>query len=192
VLLKSRRLVQTHYQSSLAIKTSEAEAQKDTARRSRYLLYANEEKIWIMSVVRNEVQCIVLRFTVEKPSWEILLLLWTKEGLLPSSQEPTNCPYPEPEKAACPLEATVRNLITRDFGTRGLGHFQRNRPCPRLCTFVTCWFLTVRTCQPHAKIQARWPLLSAIRDCLFNLFTATVYIWRSYPPSTGWGRAMLR
>jgi hypothetical protein len=88
-----------------------------------------------MSVVKNEVQCTVLRFTVEKPSREILLLLWTSEGLLPRSPESTNCPYPEPEKAACPLYATVWNLITRDFGTRGLGHFQRNRPRPRLYTF---------------------------------------------------------
>ena len=88
-----------------------------------------------MYVVKYEVQCSVLRFIVEKPSRDILLLLWTSEGLLTRSQDPNNCPYPEPEKAACPFEATVRNLITRDFGTRGLGHFPRNGPRPRLCTF---------------------------------------------------------
>jgi hypothetical protein len=32
--------------------------------------------------------------------------------------------------------------------------------------------------------------LSAVRDCLFNIFTATLHIWRPSPPSATWGRAM--
>jgi hypothetical protein len=32
--------------------------------------------------------------------------------------------------------------------------------------------------------------LSAVRDCLFNIFAATLHIWRPSPPSTTWGRAM--
>jgi hypothetical protein len=32
--------------------------------------------------------------------------------------------------------------------------------------------------------------LSAIRDCLFNIFPATLHIWRPSPPSATWGRAM--
>jgi hypothetical protein len=32
--------------------------------------------------------------------------------------------------------------------------------------------------------------LSAVRDCLFNIFAATLYIWRLSPPSATWRRAM--
>jgi hypothetical protein len=32
--------------------------------------------------------------------------------------------------------------------------------------------------------------LSAVRDCLFNIFAATLHIWRPSPPSATWGRAM--
>jgi hypothetical protein len=32
--------------------------------------------------------------------------------------------------------------------------------------------------------------LSAVRDFLFNIFAATLYIWRPSPPSANWGRAM--
>jgi hypothetical protein len=32
--------------------------------------------------------------------------------------------------------------------------------------------------------------LSALRDCLFNIFAATLHTWRASPPSATWGRAM--
>jgi hypothetical protein len=32
--------------------------------------------------------------------------------------------------------------------------------------------------------------LSAVRDCLFNIFAATLHIWGPFPPSAPWGRAM--
>jgi hypothetical protein len=32
--------------------------------------------------------------------------------------------------------------------------------------------------------------LSALRDCLFNIFAVTFHIWRPFPPSATWGRAM--
>jgi hypothetical protein len=32
--------------------------------------------------------------------------------------------------------------------------------------------------------------LSTVRDCLFNIFAATLHIWRPFPPSETWGRAM--
>jgi hypothetical protein len=32
--------------------------------------------------------------------------------------------------------------------------------------------------------------LSAVRDCLFSIFAATLHIWRPSPPSATWGRAM--
>jgi len=33
--------------------------------------------------------------------------------------------------------------------------------------------------------------LSAVRDCLFNIFAATFHIWRLSPPSATRGRAVL-
>jgi hypothetical protein len=32
--------------------------------------------------------------------------------------------------------------------------------------------------------------LSAVRNCLSNVFAATLYIWRHFPPSTTWGHTM--
>jgi hypothetical protein len=32
--------------------------------------------------------------------------------------------------------------------------------------------------------------LSAVRGCLFNIFTVSLPNWRASPPSTTWGRAM--
>ena len=135
-----------------------------------------------MSVVKNEVQCTVLRFTVREPSRGILLHLWTSAGLLPRLPEPTNCPCPEPEKAACPLEATVRNLITRDFGTRGIGHFQRNCPCPRLCRF--CNMLISYGKDLSAPCQkSRWRTTTC-------LLSATVYSIYSQLPCVAGGRIL--
>jgi hypothetical protein len=34
--------------------------------------------------------------------------------------------------------------------------------------------------------------LSAVRDCLFNILTATLRIWSASPPSATWGRTMPR
>jgi len=34
--------------------------------------------------------------------------------------------------------------------------------------------------------------LSAIRNCLFNIFGATIKVWRPSPPSATWGRTMPR
>jgi hypothetical protein len=31
---------------------------------------------------------------------------------------------------------------------------------------------------------------SAVRDCSFNIFAATLHIWRPSPPSATWGSAM--
>jgi hypothetical protein len=44
---------------------------------------------------------------------------------------------------------------------------------------------------PRPTPEAGGPLpFSAVRDCLFNIFTATLHIWRPSPPSATWGRAM--
>jgi hypothetical protein len=41
---------------------------------------------------------------------------------------------------------------------------------------------------PNLKLEDH--SLSAVRDCLFNIFAATLHIWRPSPPSTISGRAM--
>jgi hypothetical protein len=42
--------------------------------------------------------------------------------------------------------------------------------------------------RPTPKLEDH-PLL-AVRDCLFNIFAATLHIWRPFPPFATWGRAM--
>jgi hypothetical protein len=57
--------------------------------------------------------------------------------------------------------------------------------------FVTCFFFYGREFlapRPTPKLEGHpW---SAVRDCLFNIFAATLHIWRPSPPSATWGRAM--
>jgi hypothetical protein len=42
--------------------------------------------------------------------------------------------------------------------------------------------------RPTPKLEDR--PLSAVHDCLFNMFAATIHMWRPSPPSATWGRAM--
>jgi hypothetical protein len=42
--------------------------------------------------------------------------------------------------------------------------------------------------RPNPKLEDH--PLSAVRDCLFNIFAATLHTWRASPPSATWGRAM--
>jgi hypothetical protein len=44
--------------------------------------------------------------------------------------------------------------------------------------------------RPSTKLEDH--LLSAVFDCLFNIFAATLHIWRPSPLSATWGRAMPR
>jgi hypothetical protein len=43
---------------------------------------------------------------------------------------------------------------------------------------------------PRPTPKLEYHSLSAVRDCLFNIFAATPHIWRPSPPSATWGRAM--
>jgi hypothetical protein len=43
--------------------------------------------------------------------------------------------------------------------------------------------------RPTPKLEGH--PLSAVRDCLFNIFAATLHTWRVSPPSATWGRDML-
>jgi hypothetical protein len=77
------------------------------------------------------------------------------EGSLPHSQEPATCPYPEPMQRISPgqrLCQMFRNVIIF------YGELLAPRPTPKL--------------EDHP--------LSAVRDCLFNVFTATLHIRRPF------------
>jgi hypothetical protein len=39
-------------------------------------------------------------------------------------------------------------------------------------------------------IQNHWQNYNFVRDCLFNIFTATLHIWRTSPPTANSGRAI--
>jgi hypothetical protein len=43
---------------------------------------------------------------------------------------------------------------------------------------------------PHPTPKLEDHHLSAVRDCLFNIFAASLQNWRASPPSATWGRAM--
>jgi hypothetical protein len=43
---------------------------------------------------------------------------------------------------------------------------------------------------PRATPKLEDHILSAVRDCLFNIFAANHHTWRPSPPSAIWGRAM--
>jgi hypothetical protein len=57
-----------------------------------------------------------------------------------------------------------------------------------LWSFVTNLFLWWGVVSPTPKLEDH--PLSAVRDCLFNIFAATLHTWRPSPPSATWGRAM--
>jgi len=43
---------------------------------------------------------------------------------------------------------------------------------------------------PHTTLNQEGHLLSAVRDCLFSIVTATVHIWRPSPPFADWTEAL--
>jgi hypothetical protein len=66
--------------------------------------------------------------------------------------------------------------------------YQTIRPVPRLCVvfrnkYRVLWWGVV---SPKLKDNP----LSDVQDCLFNIFAATLYIWRPSPLSASRGRAM--
>jgi hypothetical protein len=78
-----------------------------------------------------------------------------------------------------------------------LGHLSKEsfQVCGPFWHFVMHLFFTVRSCWPHAQTPSwRTPTpspLTAFRDWLFNIFAATLLIWRPSSPSATWRRAML-
>jgi len=70
--------------------------------------------------------------------------------------------------------------------------FQRIRSIPKPCvTFRNkLVFYGEELLGPHPTPKLEDYPLSAVRDCLFNVFAATLHSWRPFPPSATWGRAM--
>jgi hypothetical protein len=59
-----------------------------------------------------------------------------------------------------------------------------------LFTFVTVIVYGEEFLAPRPTPKLEDHLLSAVHDCLFNIFAATIHNWRASPPSATWGRAM--
>jgi hypothetical protein len=84
------------------------------------------------------------------------------EGSLPHSQEPANCPCPEPDRSSGCTEGSVR--------------------FPGFCVWIVSWFTFQgeELCAPRPKPKVEDQLFSALRDCLFNIFAATLHICRPF------------
>jgi len=53
--------------------------------------------------------------------------------------------------------------------------------------FVTSWFSRLGVVSPLSNLHP----LSAVRDCLFNIFAATLHIWRPSPSATRGSHAVV-
>jgi hypothetical protein len=84
------------------------------------------------------------------------------------------------------LPSILWNLKVIAMFTRAL-HFPR--PFVPICNKLIFYAEELLAPRPTSKL-ADHPL-SAVHDCLFNIFAATFLIWRLSPPSATWGHAML-
>jgi hypothetical protein len=95
----------------------------------------------------------------------------------------------------CPYSQTPRYHYKLGYGIfipRPFQFIVLLRPGPRL--FVTLRnkliFYGEELLVPRPSPKLEGHPLSAVRDCLFNIFAATLHIWRPSPPSATWGRVM--
>jgi hypothetical protein len=74
-----------------------------------------------------------------------------------------------------------------------LGHFPKNlSKFEALCDILSqAYFLWWGLVSPTPNSQVKDHPLSAVWNCLFNIFAATPHIWSLSSPSSTWGRAML-
>jgi hypothetical protein len=115
------------------------------------------------------------------------------ENSLPHSQEPATCPYPEPyQSSPGPPPTSWRSILILSFHLRlGLkSHipfpllklYQRISPGPRLCQMFRKMVIfdgeELLAPRPIPKLEDH--PLSAVRDCLLNVFAATLHIRRPF------------
>jgi hypothetical protein len=55
--------------------------------------------------------------------------------------------------------------------------------------FVTSWFIGCRVVRFRPSARGEDHPLSSVRDCLLNVFAASLHVWREYPPSATQGHA---
>jgi hypothetical protein len=113
------------------------------------------------------------------------------------SQEPSTGSYPEPVRSSPSYPSKIHfNDIPR---SKSQVHFTSFRsiikiisPCARLlvnfCNKIIFYGEELLASRPTPKLG--YHPLSAVRDCLFSIFSTTLHIWRPFPLPATWGRAM--
>jgi hypothetical protein len=107
------------------------------------------------------------------------------EGSLPHSQDPATCPYPKPYQS----RPRHRIPLLEDLQVPNLKSLFLCLSCTKesvqvrnyVICFVTWFFFYVEellTLRPTPKLEDH--RLSAVRDCLFNVFAATLHIRRPF------------
>ena len=73
-----------------------------------------------------------------------------------------------------------------------LRSFQRIRPSPRPCVTICnlLVFYREKLFAPRSTPKLECHHLSAVLNCLLNIFTACLHVWRSSSPPSTWERAM--
>jgi hypothetical protein len=92
-----------------------------------------------------------------------------------------------------PVHTTPSYLRSISILSFSLGRLSKKSAQARdlLWHFVTSLFLYgEELLAPRTSQKLEDHSLSADRDCLFNIFAATLHIWGPSPPSTTWGRSM--
>jgi hypothetical protein len=119
------------------------------------------------------------------------------EGLLPCSQGPSTGPYPEPDQSS-PYHSILFLLLTFHVPNHmsifhSLGRlFKESAQVrgPFWHFVINLFFYREELLSPLPTPKLEGHPLSAVRDCLFSIFAASLHIWRPSPPSATWGRAM--
>jgi hypothetical protein len=117
------------------------------------------------------------------------------ESSLACSQEPSTGPYPEPDPSN-PYHPILSLLRYSKYQISYPFCFAYPRNLSRsdvrlLMNFLNkLIFYGEELLAPRLSPKLEDHPLSAVRDCLFNIFAATFHIWRPSPPYATWGRAM--